>query len=102
MDLGASLGGRAYSQSYELEADTLGAYIAARAGYDPERGARIFARPGWPAAAGCCRPIPAPRSARRPSAATAAEIRRQQAAGTPTPDPSLRAALLAPECGAAT
>ena len=35
----------AYSQSYELEADTLGAYIAARAGYDPERGAAIFERP---------------------------------------------------------
>ena len=34
-----------YSQSYELEADTLGAYIAARAGYDPERGAAIFGRP---------------------------------------------------------
>ena len=45
MDIGASLGGRVYSQGYELEADQLGAYIAARAGYDPELGARVFARP---------------------------------------------------------
>ena len=45
MDVGAYVGARAYSQSYELEADTLGAYIAARAGYSPERGADIFGRP---------------------------------------------------------
>jgi predicted Zn-dependent protease len=34
-----------YSQSYELEADVVGAFIAARAGYDPELGARVFTRP---------------------------------------------------------
>ena len=45
MDVGAYLGARSYSQTYELEADTLGAYIAARAGYDPVRGAAIFERP---------------------------------------------------------
>ncbi|WP_158259374.1 M48 family metalloprotease [Hasllibacter halocynthiae] len=43
--LGAAVGERAYSQAYELEADTLGARIAAAAGYDPVRGARFFARP---------------------------------------------------------
>ena len=71
MDLGASLGGRAYSQSYELEADRLGAFIAARAGYDPERGARVFARPALAerrrAALDPSRPR---RSARPPSPAT--------------------------------
>ena len=45
MDIGAYVGARSYSQTYELEADTLGAFIAARAGYDPERGALIFQRP---------------------------------------------------------
>lgn len=44
MIVGAAAGGAAYSQTYELEADMLGAYIAERAGYDPERGARVFAR----------------------------------------------------------
>jgi predicted Zn-dependent protease len=44
MAVGALGGSRAYSQSYELEADTIGVYIALAAGYDPERGARVFAR----------------------------------------------------------
>jgi Zn-dependent protease with chaperone function len=44
MAVGALGGSRAYSQTYELEADTIGVYIALAAGYDPERGARIFAR----------------------------------------------------------
>jgi len=88
MDVGATLGARAYSQSYELEADTLGSYIAARAGYSPERGADIFGRaalsnPGGP-------PILAshPGSAQRQAtvARVAADIRAQQAAGrVPTP-----------------
>lgn len=43
-DLGAFVGSRTYSQTFELEADTLGAYIAARAGFDPDRGALMFAR----------------------------------------------------------
>lgn len=46
MTLGAAGGGAAYSQTYELEADHVGAYIAERAGYDPEAGVRIFARLG--------------------------------------------------------
>lgn len=46
MTLGAVGGGAAYSQGYELEADHVGAYIAQRAGYDPELGVRIFARLG--------------------------------------------------------
>ena len=40
------LGGLAYSQTFELEADYLGAIIARRAGYDPNRGALLFARTG--------------------------------------------------------
>lgn len=89
MNMGASLGGRAYSQTYELEADTLGAFIAARAGYDPERGGAFFQRPEIASAGGL--PIFAshPASAQREAtvAAAAAEIRRQRASGRePTPD----------------
>ena len=81
MNIGASLGGRVYSQSYELEADSLGAYIAARAGYDPVRGAVVFTRPALAGGGGLLSTHPA--SAQRQSvvAGTAAEIRRQQAAG---------------------
>lgn len=42
---GYALGQRAFSQTYELEADVIGTYIAKTAGYDPVRGARYFARP---------------------------------------------------------
>src|SRR6056297_692995 len=45
MELGAAAGSMAYSQSYELESDTLGARIAAASGYDPVKGAQYFARP---------------------------------------------------------
>lgn len=45
MELGAAAGAKAYSQTYELESDTLGAYIAQLAGYDPIEGAKFFARP---------------------------------------------------------
>jgi Zn-dependent protease with chaperone function len=86
MDMGAFLGGRAYSQSYELEADGLGAYIAARAGYDPERGAMIFASPALAGGGGLLATHPASTDRMRAIAATAAEIRRQRAAGLrPTP-----------------
>lgn len=86
MDLGAALGGRAYSQSYELEADVLGAFIAARAGYDPERGGRVFARPALAGGGGLLSTHPASAQRQATVAATAAEIRRQQAAGlTPRP-----------------
>ncbi len=44
MVAGGEIGSHAYSQTYELEADLVGSYIAERAGYDPELGARIFAR----------------------------------------------------------
>lgn len=42
---GAAIGGAAYSQTYELEADVLGTHIALASGYDPVKGARFFARP---------------------------------------------------------
>ena len=45
VELGAAAGTFAYSQSYELESDTLGARIAAESGYDPVKGALYFARP---------------------------------------------------------
>jgi len=45
VEAGAALGSHAYSQSYELESDTLGTRIAAAAGYDPVKGAMFFARP---------------------------------------------------------
>lgn len=41
---GAQLGARTYSKSFELEADALGTVIAARAGFDPVRGAEFFTR----------------------------------------------------------
>jgi Zn-dependent protease with chaperone function len=83
MDVGAYLGARSYSQTYELEADTLGSFITARAGYDPERGAQIFLRPSLASAGGPAILSSHPASARRQAtvAATAAEIRRQQALG---------------------
>ncbi len=88
MDVGAYVGARAYSQSYELEADTLGTYITARAGYSPERGADIFGRPALANPGGP--PILAshPGSAQRQAvvARVAAEVRRQQALGL-VPDP---------------
>ncbi|SMO99852.1 Peptidase family M48 [Thalassovita litoralis] len=45
MAIGAATGSMAYSQSYELESDTLGTRIASAAGYDPVKGAEFFARP---------------------------------------------------------
>jgi peptidase M48-like protein len=94
MDLGAYVGGRAYSQSYELEADTLGAYITARAGYDPERGADIFGRPALANPGGPAILASHPASAQRQAtlARVTAEIRRQQAAGlVPSPENAGRA-----------
>ncbi|MEM9392873.1 MAG: M48 family metallopeptidase [Pseudomonadota bacterium] len=41
---GAFVGSRTYSKDRELEADALGTVIAARAGYDPLRGAAFFSR----------------------------------------------------------
>ncbi len=43
-DIGATVGARAYSKDFELEADALGTVIAYRAGYDPELGAAYFTR----------------------------------------------------------
>lgn len=43
-DIGATLGARGYSKDHELEADSLGAEIALRAGFDPVRGAAFFTR----------------------------------------------------------
>mgnify|MGYP006289629527 FL=1 len=42
--LGATLGFRTFAREFELEADALGTIIAARAGFDPLRGAEFFAR----------------------------------------------------------
>lgn len=42
--VGASMGARRYSKTYELEADVLGTRIAWLAGFDPVRGAQYFAR----------------------------------------------------------
>lgn len=43
-NLGAFVGGRAFSKEAELEADALGTIITARAGYDPVRGSAFFSR----------------------------------------------------------
>lgn len=42
--IGATVGWRSFSKEHELEADSLGTIIAARAGYDPVRGALFFDR----------------------------------------------------------
>ncbi len=44
MDIGAAVGSMAYSQTFELESDTLGTRITHAAGYDPVKGAMFFAR----------------------------------------------------------
>lgn len=44
MNAGAALGSVAFSQTYELESDTLGTLIARSAGYDPVKGSMYFAR----------------------------------------------------------
>ncbi len=41
---GGTINSRRYSKEFELEADALGTVIAARAGYDPVRGAEFFNR----------------------------------------------------------
>jgi len=43
-EYGAAVGARRYSQDFELEADVIGTIVAARAGFDPLRGAAFFAR----------------------------------------------------------
>ena len=43
-EIGAVVGARSYSKEFELEADALGTVIAARAGFDPVRGAEFFLR----------------------------------------------------------
>lgn len=43
-DLGGTVGARAFSKDMELEADSLGAVIAHKAGYNPRRGAEFFFR----------------------------------------------------------
>lgn len=43
-DLGGGVGARAFSKDMELEADSLGAVIAHKAGYNPRRGAEFFFR----------------------------------------------------------
>ncbi len=42
--LGALVGARTFSRTFELQADALGTRIAAQAGYDPVRGAAFFFR----------------------------------------------------------
>jgi predicted Zn-dependent protease len=42
--LGATVGARSYSKTFELEADALGTRITSAAGYDPLKGAQFFFR----------------------------------------------------------
>jgi predicted Zn-dependent protease len=83
-DYSAGSARRARARALELEADWIGAFIADRSGYDPEKGAGIFRR----AAAKRMKPGSGPSSShphpvRRLEvvAAAGAEIRRQRAAG---------------------
>jgi len=45
-DLGGAVGSRAYSKTFELQADAIGTHIAARAGFNPSIGAQSFTRFG--------------------------------------------------------
>jgi len=47
-NIGGTIGARRYSKDFELEADSLGARIAQRSGYDPLRGVLYFARAADP------------------------------------------------------
>ena len=47
-NIGGTVGARRYSKAFELEADSLGAVIARRAGYDPLRGVLYFQRAADP------------------------------------------------------
>lgn len=88
MQLGGEVGARGYGQTYELEADTLGAYIAARAGYNPQNGALFFQRPEIASDGGLPILVSHPASAQRQATVAAAwtEIQRQRAQGLePTP-----------------
>jgi Zn-dependent protease with chaperone function len=44
VDIGAGVGARSYSKSFELEADALGTVITHRAGYAPLRGVEFFSQ----------------------------------------------------------
>ncbi|MEM8571722.1 MAG: M48 family metalloprotease [Pseudomonadota bacterium] len=88
MDLGAFVGVRTYSQQFEFEADWIGAFIAARAGYDPENGAQIFLRPSLQSGGGPTLLSTHPASPQRTALVSQAarEISQQQNAGlTPRP-----------------
>jgi predicted Zn-dependent protease len=43
-NIGGTVGARTYSKKFELQADSLGAQIAQRAGYDPVLGVQYFQR----------------------------------------------------------
>jgi predicted Zn-dependent protease len=89
MDLGAFAGSRVYSQAFELEADTLGAFIAARAGYSPEIGAFMFHRTPSAAGPGSLISTHPPSQQRLANVnRVAQEVRRQQALGQ-VPRPAL-------------
>lgn len=80
--IGSSVGARVYSIDHEFEADALGAYIAAIAGYDPALGARSFQRvPDGSDSFLSSHPSNARRIAQVET--IAARIRAQQAAGGP-------------------
>ena len=83
VDLGAMVGQRAYSQNYELEADTIGTHIAFRAGYSPERGAQYFARSG--SAANVLSTHPPSRARINTVHSTSAKIRAAKAQGQTAP-----------------
>lgn len=83
VDLGAQIGGRSYSKKFELQADTIGAHIADRAGYSAEIGARTFERTKGSSALLATHPPSADRMARVD--ATIAQIDAAKAQGRRAP-----------------
>jgi len=84
-EAGADAGAQAYSQEFESEADYLGLYILARAGYDIDRAPDFFRRLGRVNPTSIVYARSHPTTAHRAVALTQAaqEIKRKQLAGLP-------------------
>ena len=84
-DIGTQAGSEAFSQDFEAEADYVGVYLAARAGFDVAPAAAVWRRIGTSHPAGIHLAKSHPSSAKRYLAieAAAEEVRQKQVAGLP-------------------
>lgn len=82
-DLGAAIGGRAYSKKFELQADTIAAHIADRAGYNAAIGAKTFDRTGGSSALFATHPPSSQRKAQVAQTVTVIETAKSQGRRAP-------------------